>query len=163
MTKPWAEYKRNQRSRQRERKRAEPDAGRSYYSGTFSAFLGERSQDLLAWHADVMGGDWWRFEDDSGIQPGRDALIEEDLINASNSLGKAELLVGHFADMAQLLGSEINAYKHGAIEKRIAEIDRLDRQSKDAALEELERLKKMRHQLNKEQRIRIPQWKVTGG
>ncbi len=160
MKKPdWAKYKREQRKRERDRLLAARDAALPDLRTPFFEYF-ERERGLnLNEYATVMGDDWYLFDDDSGIKPSdEDALIQEDQDSASNSLGKAELLIGHFIDMATELARLVSDYKRAEIEARLKEAEACE--SIDDG--EIERLKKMRHQLKRQVRWAFPQWKVTG-
>lgn len=161
MNKPdWAKYKREQRKRERDRIKALRDAALPDLRGPFFQHFQRNVGADLKWYADVLGDEWFVFDDDSGIKPStNDALIEEDLNNASTSLGKAELLIGHFIDIATELARLVSDYKRAEIEARISEAEQ--REPKD--IEEITRLKKLRHQLSRQVRWAFPQWKATEG
>lgn len=88
---------------------------------------------------------------------------EDPFEGASNSLGRAELLVGGFLDAAITLAGIVNNYKKKEIEARLGEIevaDLSDPKARKAALKDAARLHKMLDQLDKQVRWTFPQWKV---
>jgi hypothetical protein len=163
LAKPWREYKRAQRKREREERRKKADGVKPYLKEPFFKYFEDRHGSTeIPFYADVMGEQWFEFEDDSGIRPlTNDALVKEDLERAGDSLGKAELLIGVFLDVASELARAVSGYKLEAIKQRLAEIEQLDPDAKAQVLEELGRLNKMRHELNKQARFSMAQWNVT--
>lgn len=156
--KTWADYKREQRKRERDRRTKVRDMSAPDLRTPFCDFLRERG-DELNWRAAVLGSRWFEFDDDSGIVPDDpDALVEEDLLAAGNSLGKAELVIGVLIDAASELADAVSAYKQQEIEARLREVEA--KTPRD--LDEIERLKKMRHQLKKQVRWAFQQWKANG-
>lgn len=84
---------------------------------------------------------------------------------ATNSLARAEIMVGQLIDAAASLARIVNDYKRDEIEARILEIEQSDLSDPDVkkkAFADMVRLKKMRDQLDKQVRWTFPQWKVTG-
>ena len=160
MKKPdWAQYKREQRKRERDRIKSLRDAALPDLREPFFEYFQRNVSANLDWYEDVIGDEWFVFDDDSGIKPlTSDALSEEDLSNASTSLGKAELLIGHFIDISTELARLVSDYKRAEIDARIAEVEEQDPQNVD----EIMRLKKLRYQLSKQVRWAFPQWKATG-
>lgn len=160
MKKPdWAKYKREQRKRERNRIKSLSDAALPDLREPFFEYFQRNISADLDWYDDVIGNEWFVFDDDSGIKPlTSDALSEEDLINASTSLGKAELLIGHFIDISTELARLVSDYKRAEIDARIAEVEEQDPQN----VNEIMRLKKLRYQLSKQVRWAFPQWKATG-
>ncbi|QND32406.1 hypothetical protein HB772_09070 [Sinorhizobium meliloti] len=83
----------------------------------------------------------------------------------TNSLAKAEIMVGQLIDAAASLARIVNDYKRDEIDARIAEIEQSDLSdpgAKKKAFADMARLKKMRDQLDKQVRWTFPQWKVMG-
>lgn len=158
-TPDWAKYKREQRKRERDRIKALRDVSLPDLRNPFFQHFQRNVGADFAWYHAVLGDEWFNFDDDAGIKPSdEDALIQEDLDNASTSLGKAELLIGHFIDAATELARLVSDYKREEIDVRIAEAEQ--RQPKD--IEDIARLKKMRHQLSRQVRWAFPQWKAAG-
>ncbi len=88
---------------------------------------------------------------------------EDPFEGASNSLGRAELLVGGFLDATITLAGMVNNYKKKEIEARLAELAAAeldDPKARKAALKEAARLHKILDQLNKDVRWTFPQWKT---
>lgn len=166
MRKSWAEYKREARLRERIKERALKDQALPDLRRPFFEYFNEFGSASLGWYADVLGKDWFEFIDDNGIKPdSSDALVQEDLDNASTSLTKAEFLIGLFIDAAADIARDVANYKRHELDKRIAELKETtsaNSAEEKKALVELERLKKMRRQLDKQVRWAFPQWKVTG-
>lgn len=164
MRKSWAEYKRESRRRERERKRNEADETFDALSKPFSEFLadGHRFDEVavyLEW-AGIDGDALPSFEDDT--DPEHDP--ENDPPNRG-SLGRAERMVGMFMDAASELARLINEYKRKEISARIQELENsssLDAHARQKARGEIDRLKRMLNHLNKQVRWTFPQWKVTG-
>jgi hypothetical protein len=156
--KSWADYKREQRKRERDRRTKIRDMSAPDLRTPFSDFFRGRA-DELKWHAGVLGDHWFQFEDDSGLVPdNRYALDEQDRLAAGNSLGKAELVIGVLIDAASEIADAVSAYKQHEIEARLREVEAITPRD----LDEIERLKKMRHQLKKQVRWAFQQWKASG-
>lgn len=156
--KPWREYKRLQRQRDRERMKSQPDAFRELVKTPFCEFFDDWGGGSLEWCGDVLGEAWWDFSNDRGLQPLTDhALVEEDLSNASNSLGRAEVILSTLIDAAGQLSIAVNEYKRREITGRLKEIDEKD----PINFGEVDRLKRMLYQLNRQVRWPFSQWKVT--
>lgn len=156
--KTWADYKRAWRQKQREKQKALRDASRPLLHKPFSEFLREDGRSGFADHYLILGQDWWNFDADTGINPlGEDALEEEELQYASNSIGKAELLMSVLEDVTDTLAANINAYKQKEISDRLSELDQKNPENFD----EVTRLKRMLITLKKPVRRSIPRWKVT--
>lgn len=110
------------------------------------------------------------FLDDRGpksfsgqIEQGAAENGEEAYRGASNSLERAEVVVGCLIDAAAELGSIINSYKRKEIIQRIAEIeasDLADPAERKAALTQVVRLNKLMDQLDKQVRWTFKQWKI---
>ncbi|TPN49484.1 hypothetical protein FJ976_17290 [Mesorhizobium sp. B1-1-9] len=156
--KSWAEYKRLQRQRARENMKSQPGAGRELMRTPFYEFFNEWGDRPLEWFGDVLGEKWWEFSDDRGLQPLTDhALVGEDLANASNSLGRAEVILSTLIDAAGQLSVAINEYKRREITERLAEID----EKNPLNFGDVDRLRRMLYQLNGPVRWPFSQWKVT--
>ncbi len=166
MRKSWKEYKREARKRQREQNEArERELNTTVYRRSFSNFMHEDRRSGFATHFLILGKDWWNFEEDTGINPlDPDELDEDDRNAAFNSLGKAELVLSVLEDVVQTLAQDIAVYKRREIEARIEELQQSGFTGPDAnsALDDLERLKKMRHQLSQRVRKTLPQTRATG-
>lgn len=113
------------------------------------------------------------FNDDSAPQSatgGIEEIFEENPENSvyhgqTNSLARAEIMVGQLIDAAASLARIVNDYKRDEIDVRIAEIEQADMSdaaAKKKAFADMARLKKMRDQLDKQVRWTFPQWKVMG-
>lgn len=156
--KSWAEYKRLQRQRARLEMKSQPDAFRGLVKKPFFEFFDDWGGETLEWCGDVLGEKWWDFPDDRGLQPSTDqALVEEDLANASNSLGRAEVILSTLIDAADELSTAINEYKRREITGRLKEID----EKNPINFGEVDRLKRMLYQLHRPVRWPFSQWKVT--
>ncbi|MDQ0455158.1 hypothetical protein [Rhizobium paknamense] len=157
--KTWAEYKREQRKRERERRLTERDAAVPDLRTPFFEYFEKHGGIDLNWYASVMGAEWFNFEDDSGIKPDNvDALAREDVENAATSLAKAELLIGLFINAATDLASVVSAYKRSEIEARLLEAQRSSPVNRDEVI----RLKNLRYRLNRQVRWAFPQWRASG-
>lgn len=113
----------------------------------------------------ILGDSWWDFTEDLGIEPFDDqALDDEETAAASNSLGKAELVLSILADVVETLAQDIADYKRAEIDRRLSMITRgeLNGPNANRALEEIELLKRMRHRLSKQVRWNLPQTQVSG-
>ena len=166
MRKSWKEYKQDARKRQKVReKERERELNTTVYQRSYSDFTHENGRPGFGTHFLILGKDWWNFEDDTGINPhDPDELDEDDRKAAFNSLGKAELVLSVLQDVVQTLAQDIADYKRGEIESRIGELQQLGFAGPDAtgALDDLERLKKMRHRLNQRVRKTLPQTRASG-
>lgn len=112
-----------------------------------------------------------KFEDDKGARehtayPDPESLDGMGVFEvATNSLGRAEFIIETLATAAEGLAGWVNGYKKEEIKQRLQEIeerDLSDPEAKRAAMQEATRLNKMLDQLDKQVRITLPQWKVTG-
>src|SRR5262249_46992351 len=109
MRKSWAEYKREARQRQREERRAQADLVRPDLRKPFFEYFSQFGGVDLNWYAGVLGEEWFKFKDDSGIKPENDdALAQEDLEKVPDSLAKAEFLIGLFTDLTADLARSVN-------------------------------------------------------
>ena len=111
-------------------------------------------------HYLILGETWWDFSKDIGIEPLDDQELDDgDREAAFNSLGKAELVLSVLEDVVEMLADDIAAYKRSELEVRIVEVQKsgLLGPSASVVLDELELLKKMRHNLNKRVRRTLPQ------
>ncbi|MDZ7874371.1 MAG: hypothetical protein U5N27_15300 [Rhizobium sp.] len=122
---------------------------------------------------DTAGIDPPAFEDDSAPRSATgevEKIFEENpetsvYYGETNSLARAEIMVGQLIDAAAALARIVNDYKRDEIGARIVEIEQSDlsvADSKKQAFAEMARLQKMRDQLDKQVRWTFPQWKVTG-
>lgn len=112
------------------------------------------------------------FTDDSGpksytgdIETLHEPFPDSPFVAPSNSLARAEVMVGSLIDAAKDVAQAVNDYKQSEIKARIAEIeqsDLSDAETKRKALADIVRLQKMLDQLSKQVRWTFPQWKVTG-
>lgn len=166
MRKSWAQYKREARKRERDRQSAQERAlNTSVFRKAFSAFFEEENRAGFATHYLILGSRWWDFSQDNGIEPLDPSEIDEDdKAAAFNSLGKAELVLSVLEDVVDTLARDISDFKRSEIEARIDEVKKsgLTGPNSKAALDELERLKKMRHNLNKRVRRTVPQTRAAG-
>lgn len=153
MRKSWAEYKREARKRERDRQSTkERSLNTSVFRKAFSVFCREDNRTGFGIHFLILGSKWWDFSQDDGIAPLDPSEIDEDEKAAAfNSLGKAELVLSLLEDVTETLARDISDFKRSEIEARIEEVKEsgLTGPNSNAALDELERLKKMRHNLNK--------------
>lgn len=166
MRKSWKEYKREARKRQKEQNAArERELNTTVFRGSFSDFMREDRGSGFGTHFLILGNDWWNFEEDTGINPHDDKELDDDDRKAAfNSLGKAELVLSVLEDVVQTLAQDIAVYKRREIEARIEELQHSGFTGPDASasLDDLERLKKMRHQLNQRVRKTLPQTRASG-
>lgn len=166
MRKTWAEYKREARKRDRDRLSAqERELNTSVFRKPFSDFSEQEHRAGFGTHYLILGTKWWDFSQDDGIEPLDSQEIDhEDRVAAFNSLGKAELVLSLLEDVVDTLARDISDYKRSEIEARINEIQRSDLTGPNAkaALDELGRLKKMRHNLSKSVRRTLPQTRAAG-
>lgn len=113
------------------------------------------------------------FTDDSGPKSATgeiEKIFDEDpepsvYHGRTNSLARAEIMVGQLIDAAAALARIVNDYKRHEIDARISEIEQSDLSGPDAkkkAFADMAELKKMRDQLDKQVRWTFPQWKVMG-
>lgn len=166
MRKSWAEYKRAARKRDKDRLAAQERAlNPSIFRRPFSDFSRQEHREGFGSHYLILGSKWWDFSRDTGIEPLDDEeLDEDDRAAAFNSLGKAELVLSILEDVVEALTHDVADYKRSEIEARINEIQksRLTGPNVKASLDELERLKKMRNNLNKRVRRTLPRTRAAG-
>ncbi len=166
MRKSWADYKRAARKREKDRRvTQERELNTSVFRRPFSDFSDEENRAGFGTHYLILGRKWWDFSQDDGIEPfDPEELDEDDRIAAFNSLGKAELVLSLLEDVLETLAGDIADYKRSEVEARINEIQKSDLTGPNAktSLDELERLKKMRHNLNKRVRRTHPQTRAAG-
>ncbi|MBY3025447.1 hypothetical protein [Rhizobium leguminosarum] len=165
MRKSWAEYKREARKRDRYRQSAqERELNTSVFRRAFSDFFEEDNRTGFATHYLILGSKWWDFSQNDGIEPLDPSEIDEDdQAAAFNSLGKAELVLSVLEDVVEALARDISDFKRSEIEARIDEVKKsgFTGPNSKASLDELERLKKMRHNLNKRVRRTRPQTRAA--
>lgn len=153
MRKSWAEYKREARKRERDKQSAqERSLNTSVFKKAFSDFCREDKRTGFGSHFLILGSKWWDFSQDEGIEPlDRSEIDEDDEAAAFNSLGKAELVLSLLEEVVETLAHDISAFKRSEIEARIEDVKKsgFTGPNSKQALDELERLKKMRHNLNK--------------
>lgn len=166
MRKTWAEYKKQSRNRQREKQISQERVlNNTLFSHAFSEYLNNRGRGGYGIQYLILGKCWWNFENDAGIDPHDTAELDQaELEAASNSLGKAELILDVMESIVETLSQDIADYKRDQIEARISTIQKSDLTGPDAGpfLDELESLKKMRHRLNKRVRKNLPQTRASG-
>ncbi len=166
MRKSWAEYKREARKRERARQLAlERALNASVFKEAFSEFCRENKRTGFGTHFLILGSNWWDFGQDDGIEPLDPSEIDEDdQAAAFNSLGKAELVLSLLEDVVETLAHDISDFKRSEIEARIEEVKKsgLTGPNSQAALDELELLKKMRHNLTKRVRRTLPSTRAAG-
>lgn len=169
-----AEKQRAYRMRKRKEETRKNDALADLYREPFFKFYedhGEWSTLAIALH--FAGYEVPDFPDDRGPEAYSIADHEIDpndpdddpFEGKTNSLGRAELMVGSFIDAAITLAGMVNGYKKKELRARLAEIEAADLSDpavKKAALKDAARLHKMLDQLEREVRWTFPQWKVTG-
>ena len=145
---------------------ADRELGPAIFRKPFSEFLQQGNRAGFGSHFDMLGGEWWDFTSDAGIIPNHaDAIDDDEKAAASNSLGKADLIISVMQDVLATLTQDINDYKRAEIDARLAEIEQEDLSDpaiKKKAFADVSRLKNMRDQLDKQIRWTFPQWKVTG-
>ncbi len=165
MRKSWAEYKREARKRDRDRQSAKERAlNTSVFRKAFSDFCKEDKRTGFGSHFLILGSKWWDFGQDDGIEPlDPSELDEDDKAAAFNSLGKAEMVLSVLEDVVEALARDISDFKRSEVEARINEVKQsgITGPNSKAALDELERLKKMRHKLNKRVRRIRPQTRAA--
>ena len=165
MRKSWAEYKREARKRERDRQSVqERELNTSVFRKKFSEFFEEGNRTGFGSHYLILGSKWWDFSQDDGIEPlDRSEIDEDDHAAAFNSLGKAELVLSLLEDVVDTLARDISNFKRSEIEARIEEVKKsgLTGPNSKPALDDLERLKKMRHNLNKRVRRTRPQTRAA--
>ena len=120
---------------------------------------------------DVAGLEALSFDDDSGpksftglIEASGKESGSDPYEGATNSLGRAEIMVGCLIDAAAELAGLINTYKRKEIQQRISEIeqsDLTDPLARKAALAQIVRLTKLLDQLDKQVRWTFKQWKIN--
>ena len=140
------------------------------YKRPFFEFYNERDQSELAIPLAWAGIPAPAFLDDRGPEHfvpehAIEGLMGELFADATNSLGRAENMVGCLLDAAIAVAEKVNAYKRAEIKTRLAELEEADLSlpaAKKAALKEASRLNKMLDQLDKQVRWAFPAWKVTG-
>lgn len=166
MRKSWAEYKRAARKREKDRLAAqERGLNTSVFRRPFSDFSEQERRGGFGSYYLILGKKWWDFSQDDGIEPFDHEELDDDDRNAAfNSLGKAELVLSVLEDVVETLACDIADYKRSEIEARINEIQKSDLTGPNAktSLDELERLKKMRHNLNRRVRRTLPQTRAAG-
>lgn len=166
MRKSWADYKREARKREKNRLAAqERELNTSVFRKSFSDFSEKEHRTGFGSHYLILGKKWWDFGQDDGIEPlDQGELDDDDRAAAFNSLGKAELVLSVLEDVVETLAGDIADYKRSELEARINEIQKsgLTGPNAKTALDELERLKKMRHNLNKRVRRTLPQTRAAG-
>lgn len=177
MTNANAEAQRRWRQRQKEKRKEDlrkPGESLDDFREPFFKFYeghGELTTLEIALH--FIGYEIPDFPDDRGPEVYSIADHENDpndpfgdpFEGKSNSLGRAELMVGSFIDAAITLAGMVNNYKKKELRARLAEIEAADLSDpaiKKAALKDAARLHKMLDQLEREVRWTFPQWKVTG-
>lgn len=169
-----AEKQRAYRMRKRKEETRQNDALTDLYREPFFKFYEDSAEWVtLAIALHFVGYEVPDISDDRGPEAFSIADYERDRADPdddpfegkTNSLGRAELLVGGFLDAAITLAGMVNKYKTGEIKARLAEIEASnldDPKARKAALKEAARLHKMLDQLDKQVRWTFPQWKVTG-
>lgn len=166
MRKSWAQYKREARERDRQRQ-AEQERGlnKTVFQKPFADFCTEEGRGGFGVHYLILGDSWWDFRDDTGIEPFEPSELDErEQAAASNSLGKAELVLSVLQDVVDTLARDISDFKRSEIEARIGELKKSNPTglNSKASLDELERLMKMRHNLTKRVRRTQLQTKAAG-
>lgn len=161
------EKQRRYRQRLKEKVAAtDRELGPAIFRKSFSEFLQQGNRTGFSSQFDSLGSEWFDFTTDDGIKPNYDdAIDEEEKATASNSLGKADLIISVMQDVLFTLTQDINDYKRAEIDARIAEVEQSDMSDpviKKQAFADMARLQKMRDQLEKHVRWTFPQWKVTG-
>lgn len=160
------EFRERKRLEQKTERKALKAAIRANFKTPFSEFLEDRDGHGFSVHHSILGNNWWDFSNDDGIKPlTDDDLDEEEMSDAANSLGKAELILSVLEDVTDTLAEYVNAYKKKEIADRIHEIeisDISDPHARKQAFADIHRLKTMREQLSKPRRRNLPRWEVTG-
>lgn len=165
-----------QRSREfRERQKAKEEADRKkaesshwYVKGDFQTFIDEHPDwSELSLPLDLMGLETPVFIDGEPKTATNLWFDPEDDNDAQfyKTMGRADIFVGLLLESATALARFVNEFKLKEIESRIKEIEAAeltDPAAKKQALKDIVRLNKMRDQLDKQVRVNLPQWKVTG-
>ena len=176
MPNPNAEAQRRWRQRQKEKKKEsllKPGANVADFREPFFKYYADHGEwTTLAIALNFIGYETPEFDDDRGPHayavdyfPREEDPDNDPFEGATNSLGRAELMVGGFIDAAITLAGMVNNYKKQEIKARLTELEALnldDPKARKAALKEAARLHKMLDQLDKQVRWTFPQWKVTG-
>lgn len=127
----------------------------------FFEYFNRHGEDLLfKMCMDTAGIEPRAFKDDSGPRSATgdiEASFEENPEDSvyrgqTNSLARAEIMIGQLIDATAALARIVNDYKRDEIEARIAEIeqsDLFDPEAKKKAFADIARLKKMRDQLDR--------------
>lgn len=169
-----AEAQRRFRARQKQKKKdalRQPDQFPTPVAATpFHAWLAEHGDwdsgvDLPLALAGIAAPE---FTDDRGpedfVLNGAIEGVDEPFGVASDSLGRAEVMVGCLIDAAAALAEMISSYKQQQIRHRIAQIEGMDLSDpavRKRALAENVRLHKMLNRLGKKVRWTFPEWKVA--
>lgn len=167
----------------RERQKAKKDKAQKSAEGPsladvmhrpfFEYFEGHGEEQTFTMCMDTAGIEPPDFSDDSAPKSATgeiEAIFAENPESSlyhgqTNSLARAEIMIGQLIDAAASLARIMNDYKRDEIDARIAEIeqsDLSDAATKKKAFADMARLKKMRDQLDKQVRWTFPQWKVMG-
>lgn len=144
-----------------------------FRSPFFEFFQGHGEELAFTMCMDTAGINPPEFSDDSAPKSATgevEAIFTENpeasvYHNETNSLARAEIMIGQLVDAAATLARIVNDYKKEEINARIAEIevaDLSDPAAKKQALADIVRLQKMLDQLDKQVRWTFQQWKVTG-
>ena len=143
---------------------------RLYRRPFFEAFQDDGNASNVDISLDCAGIEPVAFEDDGGpksfsgqIEQGASESGQVAYEGATNSLGRAEVMVGCLIDAAAELAGIINTYKRKEIRTRIAEIeqsDLTDPVERKAALAQIVRLNRLMDQIDKQVRWTFKQWKI---
>ena len=143
---------------------------RLYRRPFFEAFQDDGNAQNVEISLDCAGIEPVKFKDDGGpksftgeIEHGASESGQAAYEGSTNSLGRAEVMVGCLIDAAAELASVINAYKRTEIGTRIAEIeqsDLTDPVERKEALAQNVRLNKLMDQIDKQVRWTFKQWKI---
>ncbi|MEP7453288.1 hypothetical protein [Phyllobacterium sp. SB3] len=139
----------------------------------FEFFDNHGEQQTFTMCMDTAGIEPPDFSDDSAPKSATgeiETLFAENPENSvyygqTNSLARAEIMIGQLIDATAALAKIVNDYKRDEIDARISELEQSDltvSDKKKQAFADMARLKKMRDQLDKQVRWTFPQWKVTG-
>lgn len=162
----------------RERKQAAKSAGLKRPEGAetaalfqapfFESFQSDGNTSDFEQCFDLIGLDAPEFNDDSGPQSREGILDHPDndesvYGNASDSLGRAEIMVGGLLESAVTLAGIIRQHKLGELQLREKEVaEAMVARPEDAPIlaDELLRIRAAQSALDKEVRWPIPAWKV---
>ncbi|WP_159946342.1 hypothetical protein [Rhizobium sp. 18065] len=165
MTKTSTERMRELRARKKQAKKAAENAlAAATYVKPLSDFFSETNRSGFGDHFLMLGDNWWDFSNDGPLLPLADDALEEGQKRlASNSLGKAEMVIDLLGDVVSTLTQDLNDYKRAEIQSRIREIEESDLSeatARKSAVAQIIKLQKMLTELDTQVRWTFPKWNV---